>query len=440
MRIAVRNGKDSEWKRIPDSDQQEFDSLQDLILQVPEFISVEDLEPEGPSMKLCIKHSSANDEEDDGGIIGIDDSGRITIVECRVASDSSIRREILGQSLEYAADLWQMSYEEFDGMVINREGRSLVELMSERIPAEKWSEETFKNAITATLNQGSFRLIMATQGMTDKLKRTIKFLSARGALSFETYALEIQRFSDGEIEIAIPKLTSFVEVGQEVPVERTAPAREAEPPREIAPEQAPEQTSEQEDSQVATLEEPVIGSSEESTAPTESIESTESSDSPELVIGHARPPERKDKRKEALFFAKCQEIVSQNAVEITRKLYVFSMETADNIMWWGSGGAGAFNFALTEDQLTVFIVDATGKIMFNFSEWQREPAYKSLLPQFLIKLKDISALRRQKEDYTKWPDFDIEEFFGNQNDYEKFEDAVRYLKAELTKLVPAQVS
>ena len=108
-------------------------------------------------------------------------------------------------------------------------------------------------------------------------------------------------------------------------------------------------------------------------------------------------------------------------------------------MWWGSGGAGAFNFALTENQLTVFIVDATGKIMFNFSEWQREPAYKSLLPQFLEKLKNISTLHRQKGDHTNWTDFDIEEFFGNQNDLAKFEEAVKFLKTELGKLVPAQV-
>ncbi|MFC1713855.1 hypothetical protein ACFL6S_09310 [Candidatus Poribacteria bacterium] len=368
MKIAVRNGSDGEWKRMSVSNQQADDSLHDLIRQMPEFISIEDLEPEGASMKLCIEHSSANDAEDDGGLIGIDDNGRITIVECRVANDSSIRREILGQALEYAANLWQMPYEEFDDMVVRSEGSSLVELMSERIPAKEWSEEAFRDAITDTLNRGNFRLIMAIQEMTDKLKQVIKFLSARGALSFETYALEIQRFCEGEVEIAVPKLTSFAELGQESYIERTAPIREAAPP------QPPEQEHpQQERSQAATSDEPVIGSSEEST------ESTESSDSPELVIGNAKPPERKDKRKEALFFAKCQETASQNVVETIRKLYVFSMESADNIMWWGSGGAGAFNFALTEDQLTVFIVDATGRIMFNFSEWQREPVYKMVL-------------------------------------------------------------
>ena len=77
--------------------------------------------------------------------------------------------------------------------------------------------------------------------------------------------------------------------------------------------------------------------------------------------------------------------------------------------------------------------------MFNFSEWQREPVYKSLLPQFLEKLKGIPILRRQKGDYTTWPDFDIEDFFSSQNDFVKFEDAVRFLKEELGKLAAVSV-
>ena len=420
MKIAVRDGKDGEWKRIAGSDQQWDDSLQDLIHQVPELISVEALEAEDPGVKLCIKTTN---NEDDGGLIGIDDNGRITIVECMVASNSSIRRGILGQALECAATLWQMSYEELDNMVVSSEGRSLLELMSERIPAAEWSEERFRNAISTTLNQGNFRLIMATQGMTDELKRTIKFLSARRTFSFEMYALEIQRFSVGEAEFAVPRLISFADVGQGMYTERTVSARGT-----ALPQEHPEET---------TPVEPTIGGAEE---PTESDESSDSADSSELIIGQAdKPPEGKSNQKETLFFAKCHEAVNQNTLEMLRKLYVFSMEAADDIIWWGSGGAGAFNFALTEDQLTVFIVAATGKIMFNFSEWQREPAYKSLLPQFLEKLKDIPALHRQRGDHTEWPDFDIEEFFSNQDDFVKFGDAVQFLKEKVGKLASPQV-
>lgn len=418
MKIAVRNGKNGEWKRVPSSSQHVGGSLQDLIYRIPELISVETPESDGPGMRLCIKNSSTSNADDDGGLIGIDDNGRIAIVECKIAKDASIRREILGQAVEYAATLWEMPYEEFDEMVISSEGRSLVEIMSERVPKARWSEEMFRNAVAAALDQGKFRLVMVTQGITNELRRIIKFLSARGTFSFETYAVEIQHFSDGDTEIAIPKITSFAEMWQETSLEEITPEHEITPPQE------PDQ-------------EPTIGGS------VDSDDLNEPKQSPALlepIIGRTdNTLERKDKRKEALFFAKCQEVASQSAVGTIRKLYLFSMEAADNIMWWGSGGAGAFNFALTRDQLTVFIVDASGKIMFNFSEWQREPVYKSLLPQFLEKLKDIPILRRQKGDYTTWSDFDIEEFFSSQNDFAKFEDAVRFLKEELSKLATVSV-
>ena len=117
-----------------------------------------------------------------------------------------------------------------------------------------------------------------------------------------------------------------------------------------------------------------------------------------------------------------------------RKIYDFSSGTADDIVWWGSGGAGAFNYVLTEDGLTVFIVDANGKIMFNFSEWQREPSYKDLLPKFLEKLKGIALLRKQKEDYTRWPDFNVGEFFARTDDFLTFQESVKFLKQELSGL------
>ena len=126
-----------------------------------------------------------------------------------------------------------------------------------------------------------------------------------------------------------------------------------------------------------------------------------------------------------------KENVSDNTLRTIRELYTFSTEVADDIIWWGAGGAGAFNFVLTEEGLTVFIVDSNGKIMFNFSEWQRVPLYRDLLPQFLEKLKGISVLRKQSEDYTRWPDFRAEELFAGPREFARFQEAVKFLKESL---------
>ena len=418
MKITVRNGKDGEWRRVPNSDERWDDSLQALIHQIPELISVEDLGPGRPGMKVCITNASAS-SEDDGGLIGIDDTGGITIVECETADDPTNSRKIVGQALEYAAALWEMPYEEFDDMVLVSEGRSLVELMREKTSSEEWSAETFKAAVASSLHQGRFRLMMVTQKMTDELQRTIKFLNKRGQFFFEIYAVEILRFLDGETEIIIPRITVFANIQEKDSTQiaastskTTAPAsRTAATTSKAGPPPA----------------EPIIAVSEKQ----------RQADPKESAAEQKDKFPKSDKSKEELFFARCEETVSQNAMEMIRKLYEFSMEMADSMIWWGPGGAGAFNFVLTENQLTVFIVDVNGKIMFNFSEWQREPAYKNLLAQFLEKLKGVSTLRQQKGGYAKWPDFDVEEFFSDEDDLEKFQQAVEFLKGELVK--PASV-
>jgi len=407
MKIAVKNGKEGEWKRISNSDQQGDDHIKDLIHLIPELICAEELVPGCPKMEVCIQPSFPAGAENAGGFIGIDHKGNITIVECKISNDSSIRGEVIGQALEYAASLWQMSYEQFDKMVSDREGKSLIELMSERVPEEEWSEEEFEKVVASSLDQGKLRLMLTVSKLTDELTRTLKFLNARAPFSFETYVVEMQHFSNGEVEIVVPRVAGAPEQEQQ---------KQQRPEQVLVPQEA-HQGSHQED--------PVF-------AEPDVLDETPGISEPTL----AQPKQgaRKDQDKENLFFSKCQESTSMNAVEIIRKLYDFSITTADDIIWWGSAGAGAFNYVLTKDGLTVFIVDANGKIMFNFSEWQREPLYKDLLPRFLERLKRIEILRRQKDGYTRWPDFNVEEFFADAQDFTIFEESVVFLKQEIDNI------
>ena len=47
-------------------------------------------------------------------VVIIDAEGSITLVECKLASNYQIRREIVGQTLDYASRLWQMSIDSFE--------------------------------------------------------------------------------------------------------------------------------------------------------------------------------------------------------------------------------------------------------------------------------------------------------------------------------------
>lgn len=410
MKIAVRDDKDKVWKKITDDNVQQNDYVRDLIYQVPDLVSIKDANTGAPDLKVCIKITPTSGSEDNSGLVGIDASGKISIVECKIPQNSSSRREVMGQALEYAAILWEMTYDELDKMTSDLEGKPLEELMKERVQTDDWSAEEFRKSVSRALNKGDFRLIIATPGMNDELEKTIKFLSVRGPFSFEIYTLELQYFSNGETEIVVPKLINFSEQEKMTSDITIVPKK-------------------------PNISKPASINSSTSSGPTELLE-------PNIAAAKVEPKrevenpgilEQSD-QKESLFFARCRDNTNEDILALIKKVYEFSKETADDIIWWGSGGAGAFNFVLTEDALTVFIVDASGKIMFNFSEWQREPSYRDLLPQFLEKLKGITALHKHREDYTRWPDFNVQEFFATSQDFSIFEESIRFLKKEMGKL------
>ena len=390
MKIAIRNGE-SGWKKISNADQEDNSYLRDLIQQIPDLIPVEELIPGEPHLRVCIRNL-VNGSEDNGSIIGVDDNGRITIVECKTTDDSSFRREIMGRAMAYAMDLWEMSYEEFDSMVFGSEGKSLAELMSERVPVEEWSEERFKNAVVSALQEGKFRLIVSIPKLTEQLKRTINFLNARGPFSLETYAVEMQHFSDGQTEIVIPKVVDLAETRQRASTALPVSLPESEPQQQLEPEPEPKREPQLEP---------------------ESPQSSEADS------------------KAASFFSKCEESVSENVLEIIRNLYAFSMEAADSIMWWGR----SFNFALAKNnvELTVFSASADGNIAFPPGDWQ-EPSYSRLQPQFLERLKGISVLGEQEEELTRWSEFNIEEVFAKPDDFVMFREAVNFLKEAVREL------
>ena len=115
MDILVRKKGEKEWKKVTEREFQDEAALQQILYESPEIIPIEKLGEQMLKPKLFIKEAglpgSGNTD-----LIGIDENGGITIVECKLAKNAEIRRKVIGQVLEYAAYLWQMDYEQFDGI------------------------------------------------------------------------------------------------------------------------------------------------------------------------------------------------------------------------------------------------------------------------------------------------------------------------------------
>jgi hypothetical protein len=153
-------------------------------------------------------------------LVGVDASGGITLVECKLRANPDIRRQVVGQVLAYAAALAGLPYEAFDRAFAARAGAPLAQRVQELGP-EAWDEEAFRAAVAATLAAGSFRLVIAVDRITDELKRTVVYLNQHTVADVQVLALELGYVADEGVEILLPAV-----YGQESSQTKVAAAKQ----------------------------------------------------------------------------------------------------------------------------------------------------------------------------------------------------------------------
>lgn len=142
-------------------------------------------------------------------LIGVDVQGEILIVETKLARNREIRREVIGQVLEYAAYLWQMSFEDFNQRFVAREGRSILDLLADKAP--EIDREELRNRIAANLATGKFNLLIAVDEINPELDKIIAYLSGRGSgLNLE--ALEFETYKHGTMDLLVPHRRGQIKV------------------------------------------------------------------------------------------------------------------------------------------------------------------------------------------------------------------------------------
>jgi hypothetical protein len=134
-------------------------------------------------------------------LLGVDADGAIVIVECKLEANPGVRREVVGQILEYAGQLRGMSYEEFERLhfesatpplAANSE-LSLVEMVRQCLKHnDSWSENSFREGIQRRLESGDFRLVIAVNRINKGLMGIVEYFDARGV---RLEALELQQFT-----------------------------------------------------------------------------------------------------------------------------------------------------------------------------------------------------------------------------------------------------
>lgn len=160
-------------------------------------------EPSGPS-RWSLDH------------LFLDDEGIPTLVEVKRSTDTRIRREVVGQMLDYAANgakVWSLETIRFSF----EEGRDDPEADLKALVGPDSSVDSFWEQVAANLKAGRLRLVFVADEIPPELQRVVEFLNEQ-MTSTEVLALEVKQYreEDGDRLTLVPRLIGRTESARQV--------------------------------------------------------------------------------------------------------------------------------------------------------------------------------------------------------------------------------
>lgn len=208
--FALRDG--CELTELTPSQYSNEDFFQGLIEKHPEILAGDQINPENPRKWILISRELGVPAEQDGGAqwyldhLFIDQDAIPTFIEVKRSTDTRIRREVVAQMLDYAANAVQ--YWPIDMIRGNYEKNAAdgdaVTLNDIGVPPE--NEDTFWQSVSTNLRAGRIRLIFVADTIPPSLLRIIEFLNKQ-MVDTEVLGLEIRQFlsTDG-LTTLVPSL------------------------------------------------------------------------------------------------------------------------------------------------------------------------------------------------------------------------------------------
>ena len=183
------------------------EELQTFLREHPDLMPLEEIELNAPGL-LCIgwEVGLASGAED---ILYIDQNGLLTVVETKLRKNPEARREVVGQILEYAAQMSDWSSadverqadkffassecpDQYRGSTLEKALQVFLEA-SEALP--EFSYEYFLQQVQTNIERGHFRLVIAIDEPPEPLLKTVEFVN-HFSERFELYLIQLKRFRD----------------------------------------------------------------------------------------------------------------------------------------------------------------------------------------------------------------------------------------------------
>lgn len=188
------------------------DDLQGLLEKFPALLSGDQISPTAPRKWLLVKREKEVPDVEGGGDrwsldhLFLDQDGVPTLVEVKRQNDTRIRREVVGQMLDYAANC--LVYWPVEGLQADLEetcearGVSPLDALTE-IVGEGVNLEKFWESVKTNLSAGRIRILFVADKIPDELRRVIEFLNKQMNPA-EVLGLELRQFAGQNLKTIVP--------------------------------------------------------------------------------------------------------------------------------------------------------------------------------------------------------------------------------------------
>lgn len=197
--------------------EQSYDSedvLQRLLADYPDLLGGEQMNASAPRRWLLLAREAGLPSTEDGtdrwsiDHLFVDQDGIPTIIEVKRSTDTRIRREVVGQMLDYAANAvvyWPVESlrSRFEALCAT-DGRDPESVIADTLSLDSGPDELWK-LVQTNLQAGRVRLVFVADIVPPELRRVVEFLNAQMNPA-EVLAVEVRQYVGQGQQALVPRV------------------------------------------------------------------------------------------------------------------------------------------------------------------------------------------------------------------------------------------
>jgi hypothetical protein len=200
------------------------DILQRLLARYPDLLAGKQMDPESPRRWLLVAREAGVPDAPAAGSrwsvdhLFLDQDGIPTLVEVKRSTDGRIRREVVGQMLDYAANgvvYWPAeSLRDLFVTDCGRRGLDPDRVLADFLATDE-TQEAFWGRVKTNLLAGRVRMVFVADEIPAELRRIVEFLNAQMKAA-EVLAVEIRQYVGEGLKTLVPRVIGRTEAATSV--------------------------------------------------------------------------------------------------------------------------------------------------------------------------------------------------------------------------------